>query len=49
VGALSNFLPVDEDDFFGVISGKVPEKYFEVNRRAFSDGRRLVEKVLMNA
>ncbi|NIO17664.1 MAG: indolepyruvate oxidoreductase subunit beta [Deltaproteobacteria bacterium] len=49
VGALSNFVPVDEDDFFGVISGKVPEKLLEVNWQAFSEGRRVVEKALMKA
>lgn len=48
VGALSNFVPVEEEDFFGVISGKVPEKYFAVNKQAFVSGRRFVEKVLMN-
>ncbi len=49
VGALSNFVPVDEESFFGVISGKVSEKYLLVNKQAFTEGRRFVEKVLMNA
>ena len=46
VGALSNFLPVDEEDFIGVISRKVPGKYFAVNNLAFVSGRQFTGSVM---
>lgn len=39
VGALSNFLPVDEEAFLDVIKWRVPERFREVNLEAFKRGR----------
>ncbi|MFT5698490.1 MAG: indolepyruvate ferredoxin oxidoreductase beta subunit [Desulforhopalus sp.] len=39
VGALSAFLPVDVADFEEIIRSRVPEKYIEVNLKAFAAGR----------
>lgn len=39
VGALSNFLPIDPEKYEEVISSRVPEKYRDVNLRAFEAGR----------
>lgn len=49
VGALSNFVPVEEEAYFSVLSGTVPEKYFEMNRQAFTEGRKFVENEILNA
>lgn len=42
VGALSAFLPVDEDLFLGVIGERIPEKIRKVNTEAFIKGRELI-------
>lgn len=42
VGALSVFLPVEEDAFLYVIDAKVPEKFRDVNRKAFLKGKEIV-------
>lgn len=39
VGALSAFLPVDEANFEEIIRNRVPEKYIDVNLKAFAAGR----------
>ncbi len=39
LGALSNFLPIEVSFFFEVISEKIPERFRDVNRQAFSLGR----------
>lgn len=40
VGAMSAFLPVDPDVYGDIIRARVPEKYRDVNLRAFEAGRR---------
>jgi|Deesub1362B_J571_1020462.scaffolds.fasta_scaffold00107_16 indolepyruvate ferredoxin oxidoreductase beta subunit len=45
VGALSNFLPVDEDAFLDVIKWRVPERFREVNLEAFKRGRGLIDNI----
>ena len=47
-GALSAFLPVEEGIFFDVISGKVPERYFNANREAFLEGRKCVREAVLH-
>lgn len=39
VGALSAFLPVDEANFEEIIRNRVPEKFIDVNLKAFAAGR----------
>ncbi len=39
VGALSAFLPVDEASFEEIIRSRVPEKFIDVNLKAFTAGR----------
>ncbi|BHH82510.1 indolepyruvate oxidoreductase subunit beta [Desulforhopalus sp. 52FAK] len=39
VGALSAFLPVDEANFEEIIRSRVPEKFIDVNLKAFAAGR----------
>lgn len=39
VGALSAFLPVDVANFEEIIRSRVPEKYIDVNLKAFAAGR----------
>ena len=39
VGALSTFLPVDEANFEEIIRSRVPEKFIDVNLKAFAAGR----------
>lgn len=39
IGALSRFLPVGEDDFLRVIEKRVPQRFVDVNVRAFIKGR----------
>jgi indolepyruvate ferredoxin oxidoreductase beta subunit len=41
IGALSKFLDVPKDDWLKVIKRRVPEKYLELNRKAFEAGRAL--------
>jgi len=43
VGALSTFLPIDSAVFENVISTRVPEKFREVNLKAFAAGRKASE------
>ncbi len=40
VGALSAFLPVDPQVFEEIIRTRVPERFREVNLKAFEAGRR---------
>jgi indolepyruvate ferredoxin oxidoreductase beta subunit len=42
VGALSAFIPMEEDVFLGVIERRIPEKVRDVNREAFIRGRATV-------
>jgi indolepyruvate ferredoxin oxidoreductase beta subunit len=39
VGALSAFLPVDEANFEEIIRKRVPQKFIDVNLKAFAAGR----------
>jgi len=39
LGALSTFLPLDEDAWLDVIAGRVPERFVALNRDAFMAGR----------
>lgn len=39
VGAMSAFLPVDQDNYIEVINKRVPERFREVNLQAFEAGR----------
>jgi len=48
VGALSSFLPVDEQIFLDVISEKVKKDFVEVNRNAFVRGREITRKFAGN-
>jgi len=48
-GALSVFLPVEEELFFDVISGKVPNRYFDANRKAFLEGSKSIRKLGVKA
>jgi len=43
IGALSTFLDVPVGTWLEVIEGRVPPKYFELNRQAFMSGREAVE------
>ncbi|TKB10761.1 indolepyruvate oxidoreductase subunit beta [Desulforhopalus sp. IMCC35007] len=43
VGALSAFLPVDVANFEDIIRHHVPEKYIDVNLKAFAAGRKVSE------
>lgn len=43
LGALSTFLDVPVDTWLGVIEGRVPPKYLELNRQAFLRGRQAVD------
>ena len=40
VGVLSTYLPVDEEVFLEVLNERIPEKFRQVNIRAFQEGRR---------
>ncbi len=42
LGALSSFLDVPEEIWQKVIERRVPQRYFELNLRAFQEGRKLV-------
>ncbi|MBF0117436.1 MAG: indolepyruvate oxidoreductase subunit beta [Desulfobacterales bacterium] len=42
VGALSKFIPVNEDVFFNIIEEKIPKKILEINRKAFIFGQKAV-------
>lgn len=44
VGVLSGFLPVGKEVFAEVIAGRVPERFREVNLRAFAEGRKLSKR-----
>ncbi len=41
VGALSAFLPVDPEKFVQVIETRVPQRFVEVNLKAFAAGREI--------
>jgi indolepyruvate ferredoxin oxidoreductase beta subunit len=43
LGALSKLLEFDEDHWKGVLDKRVPERFIEVNRIAFKEGRNLVD------
>lgn len=45
VGALSVFLPVEEEAFFEVITERVPGKFRKVNSEAFIKGRDTIKKM----
>jgi indolepyruvate ferredoxin oxidoreductase beta subunit len=42
LGALSTFLTVPQETWLDVIMARVPQKYVELNRQAFLEGRRAV-------
>lgn len=46
IGALSRFLPVSEDDFLRVIETRVPQRFVDVNVRAFIKGRESIQEEL---
>lgn len=41
VGAIAPFLPVDSDLFGDIIKNRVPEKFRDVNLRAFAEGQKV--------
>lgn len=41
VGALSTFLPIDEDVFLNVMKKRLPPKILDVNLKAFAEGRKV--------
>ena len=41
VGVLSTYLPIDEQVFLDVLHERIPERFREVNIRAFTEGRRI--------
>jgi len=41
VGVLSTYLPIDEQVFLEVLNERIPERFREVNIRAFQEGRRI--------
>ena len=41
VGVLSTYLPIDEDVFVNVMKERIPERFRDVNIRAFREGRKL--------
>jgi indolepyruvate ferredoxin oxidoreductase beta subunit len=45
VGALSMLLPVEEESFIGAITSRAPEKFLDVNIKAFQKGREAIEKM----
>jgi len=40
VGVLSTYLPVDEQVYVGVMNERIPERFRDVNIRAFQEGRK---------
>lgn len=48
VGALSVFLPLDEDAFMQVIEKRIPEKIRKVNIEAFLKGKQAIKNMLIN-
>lgn len=43
VGAMSTFLPMDAAVYEGIINTRVPERFREVNLKAFAAGRKITE------
>lgn len=41
VGVLSTYLPVDEQVFMGVMKERIPERFRDVNIKAFQEGRKI--------
>jgi indolepyruvate ferredoxin oxidoreductase beta subunit len=41
VGVLSTYLPVDEQVFVGVMNERIPERFRDVNIKAFQEGRKI--------
>ncbi len=41
VGVLSTYLPVDEQVFMDVMNERVPERFRDVNIKAFQEGRKI--------
>ena len=41
VGVLSTYLPIDEEVFVNVMQERIPERFRDVNIRAFQEGRNL--------
>jgi indolepyruvate ferredoxin oxidoreductase, beta subunit len=41
VGVLSTYLPVDEQGFVDVMNERIPERFRDVNIRAFQEGRKI--------
>ncbi len=44
VGAMSTFLPMDVSVYEGIINTRVPERFREVNLKAFAAGRKITEE-----
>jgi indolepyruvate ferredoxin oxidoreductase beta subunit len=43
VGVLSTYLPVDVQAFMDVMNERIPERFRDVNIKAFQEGRKLAE------
>jgi indolepyruvate ferredoxin oxidoreductase beta subunit len=41
VGVLSTYLPIEEQVFMDVLNERIPERFLEVNIKAFQEGRRI--------
>ena len=41
VGVMSNFLPIEESVFLEVLNKRIPERFLEVNMKAFQEGRKI--------
>ena len=44
LGAMADFLPFKEDSFFEAMRNVLPEKFIDVNIKAFREGRKLIKK-----
>ena len=40
VGVLSNYLPIEEQVFLDVMNERIPERFRDVNIKAFQEGRK---------
>ena len=41
VGVLSTYLPIDEQVFMDVMNERIPERFRDVNIKAFQEGRKV--------
>ena len=42
VGVLSTYLPIEEQVFLDVMNERIPERFRDVNIKAFQEGRKIV-------